>query len=178
MQQATAATLQSNPELNNAQGTTLPGTTAQSFVAPAKKPKRKVLTSLTLQIFLYFGGWWDVFYYVLNILVFVYKGLTLPYPTRNFAMEFSFAWLWFIIDIPRIFLISKGNKTETCFPLFMSWWLNLPLLGLYIYYIKFETYVLKIDLILSGISLGFVGVQFFLSIVFWFVFLLSTKFAS
>lgn len=37
-------------------------------------PKRRVLTSLTTQIFIYFGGWWDVFYYVLNILVFVYKG--------------------------------------------------------------------------------------------------------
>ncbi len=40
----------------------------------AKKPRRRVLTSLSLQIFLFFGSWWDVFYYVLNILVFVYKG--------------------------------------------------------------------------------------------------------
>lgn len=39
-----------------------------------KKPKRKVLTSLALQIFIYFGAWWDVFYYIVNILVFVYKG--------------------------------------------------------------------------------------------------------
>lgn len=42
--------------------------------AGGKKPKRRVLTSLALQVFIYFGAWWDVFYYVLNILVFVYKG--------------------------------------------------------------------------------------------------------
>jgi hypothetical protein len=40
----------------------------------ARKPRRRVLTSLALQIFIYFGAWWDVFYYILNILVFVYKG--------------------------------------------------------------------------------------------------------
>lgn len=47
---------------------------AQPFVAQPKKPKRRVLTSLTLEIFVYFGGWWDVFYYIVNILVFVWKG--------------------------------------------------------------------------------------------------------
>lgn len=39
-----------------------------------RQPKRRVLTSLWLQVFIYFGAWWDVFYYVINILVFVYKG--------------------------------------------------------------------------------------------------------
>ena len=46
----------------------------QQYAPPVKKPKRRVLTSLTLEIFVYFGGWWDVFYYVVNILVFVWKG--------------------------------------------------------------------------------------------------------
>ena len=31
-------------------------------------------------------------------------GLNLPYPTRYFAMEFSFAWLWVLIEVPRLFL--------------------------------------------------------------------------
>ncbi len=31
-----------------------------------------------LQVFIYFGGWWDVFYYVLNILVFSWKGMASP----------------------------------------------------------------------------------------------------
>ena len=31
-------------------------------------------------------------------------GLELPYPNRNFAMEFSFSWLWILIEIPRLFL--------------------------------------------------------------------------
>jgi hypothetical protein len=35
---------------------------------------RPILTSLPLQIFIYFGGWWDVLFWVLSILVFIYKG--------------------------------------------------------------------------------------------------------
>lgn len=35
---------------------------------------RPILTSLPLQVFIYFGGWWDVFYWVLSILIFIYKG--------------------------------------------------------------------------------------------------------
>lgn len=31
-------------------------------------------------------------------------GLVLPYPQRNFDMEFSFSWLYIIIEVPRLFL--------------------------------------------------------------------------
>ena len=41
---------------------------------PGKKPVRRVLTSLILQILVFFSVWWNCFYYCLNILVFVYKG--------------------------------------------------------------------------------------------------------
>lgn len=35
---------------------------------------RPILTSLPLQIFIYFGGWWDALFWVLSLLVFIYKG--------------------------------------------------------------------------------------------------------
>lgn len=31
-------------------------------------------------------------------------GLQLPYPQVNFDVEFALAWLWFLIEIPRLFL--------------------------------------------------------------------------
>lgn len=36
---------------------------------------------------------------------------------------------------------SKGNKTETSLPLLFSCVLSLPLLGMYIYFVMFQTYV-------------------------------------
>lgn len=65
--------LSAAPASNAAAGGT---TQLQPAMPPRpKKPQRRVLTSLTLQIFVFFGIWWDVFYYILNILVFVYKGV-------------------------------------------------------------------------------------------------------
>ena len=52
----------------------------QPFVPQPKKPRRRVLTSILLEVFVYFGGLWDIFYYILNILVFVWKGKQLGRP--------------------------------------------------------------------------------------------------
>ncbi|GFH30810.1 uncharacterized protein HaLaN_29732 [Haematococcus lacustris] len=99
-------------------GTTGAGAQAQALRqlqpkgAQVKKPRRRVLTSLPLQVFIFFGGWWDVLYFVLNILTFVYKGVTLPYPQRNYVLEFLFAWLWVLIDAPRLFLGEELSKLQ------------------------------------------------------------------
>lgn len=45
----------------------------QIFVAAAGR-RRPVLTSLSLEVSLYFGGLYDVFFWVLQIAIFVYKG--------------------------------------------------------------------------------------------------------
>lgn len=41
---------------------------------------RPVLTSLPLEIFFYFGGWWDAFYWLVLLAVYIYKGGTAPTP--------------------------------------------------------------------------------------------------
>ncbi|PNH04499.1 Transmembrane protein 216 [Tetrabaena socialis] len=142
-----------------------------------QKPRRRVLTSLGFQIFIYFGGWWDLAYYILNILVFVYKGLQLPYPTRNFALEFSFAFLWILIEVPRLFLASKGNKTERAMPIIFSFILALPLVGMYVYYVAFQTFVLKVDRLMNAVALIFVGIQFVFGLLAIIRFILATRFA-
>lgn len=35
---------------------------------------RPILTSLPLQIFIYFGGWWDVLFWLVTTAVCIYKG--------------------------------------------------------------------------------------------------------
>ncbi|KAG2489989.1 hypothetical protein HYH03_011618 [Edaphochlamys debaryana] len=127
---------------------------------------------------IYFGAWWDFIYYVVNIAVFIYKGLTLPYPSTNFAMEFSFSWLWILIDAPRLFLASKGNKTERALPIIFSGVLGLPVLGMYIYFIAFQTYVLKIDQLTNAIALIFMGLQFILAVLAVIRFIMATRFAA
>ena len=177
---------------------------SQPLVTPhapvvGKKPKRKVLTSLSLQVFIYFGAWYDLFYWVLNILVFVYKGewagrliqlpsalpccsphslgTQLPYPSSNFALEFSFSWIWPLVAIPSLYLLSKGNKTESAAPVFFGIFLALLPLAMYVYFVAFQTYVLKVDLFLNGVAIFFVGLQVLLGLFAAIVFLTASKFA-
>lgn len=140
------------------------------------KPKRRVLTSLALQVFVFFGAWWDLFWFVLEILVFIWKGWTLPYPSRNFGFEFAFCWIFPLVEVPRLFLMSMGNKTERAAPLFYSYVLALPLIGLYIYFLQFQTYALKIELLINAIALAFIGIQ--LLFAFWttFLFIRASRF--
>lgn len=63
-----------------------------------------MLTSLPLQVFIYFGGWWDALFWVLSVALFTYKGLVLPYPPGRFAAEFTFQWLWLLVEPGRLFL--------------------------------------------------------------------------
>lgn len=108
---------------------------------------------------MYFGGWWDVLFWVISILVFVYKGVTLPYPQHRFAAEFAIQWLFLLVEPSRLFLGSKGNKTEQSAPLLFSILLSLPMVAFFVYYLKFQTYVLKLEVLLHAISLALCCLQ-------------------
>lgn len=105
------------------------------------------------------------------------SGVTLPYPNRNFAAEFTFHFLWLLVEPARIFLMTKGNKTEQSGPLVYSLLLTLPVVGYYVYFIAFQTYVLKIDQLLHGVALGFLGMQDLLGLTSSFRFMNAAKYA-
>ena len=71
-----------------------------------------VLTSLPLEILLYFGGWYDVIFWLIELLVFIYKGFELPYTKSAFGIEFSFVFLYLVIEPIRLFL-GAISKTRT-----------------------------------------------------------------
>eukprot|EP00775_Hariotina_reticulata_P012042 gene12042-12185_t len=101
---------------------------------------RPILTSLPLQVFIYFGGWWDVLFWVLCTIIFIYKGRSGKKGCGKLTS-------------------TKGNKTEQSAPLLFSMLLTLPMIAFYVYFIKYQTYVLKLEVLLNAISLAFSSVQ-------------------
>ena len=71
-----------------------------------------MLTSLPLEILYYFGGWYDVVFWVILFLVFIYKGFELPYTTSTFGMEFSFVFLYLLIEPARLFLGTSVSPSQ------------------------------------------------------------------
>ncbi len=64
----------------------------------------KVLSSLPLQILLYFNSLYDIIYVIINSLIFIYKSQALPYPPTRLGWECSFIFFFVVIEFCRIYL--------------------------------------------------------------------------
>lgn len=113
---------------------------------------------------LYFGKLWDIVFWVLTFLVMCWKGYNLPYPDDAYEMEFAYLFLYLLIEPPRLFLCSKGNKTLTSGPLYASCLLGAFVIFMHVYYTVGQTFVTRCDYTCNVISLCFVSLQFLLSV--------------
>ena len=114
-------------------------------------------------MFLYFGKLWDVVFWLISFMVFCYKGYNLPYPSNAYEMEFTYLFMYLLIEPPRLFLGSQGNKSVRAGPLWASMMLAGFILFMHVYYIVAQTFVLRVDYWMNIISLVFLSAQFLLS---------------
>merc|ERR1711907_315807 len=128
----------------------------------ARAPKMAAPTTdrVLLEALLYFSRLFVFFYWFVGNIMFVFKGLNLPYPTGTIIGEMILLTVICIIDANRIFLASRGNKTEKTPPMAWSLLLCLFAFGGYLYMAIGQVYVLRLELIANGVSLGLVGLGF------------------
>eukprot|EP00163_Fabomonas_tropica_P034036 TRINITY_DN9280_c0_g1_i1.p1 TRINITY_DN9280_c0_g1~~TRINITY_DN9280_c0_g1_i1.p1 ORF type:complete len:108 (+),score=17.28 TRINITY_DN9280_c0_g1_i1:152-475(+) len=101
-----------------------------------------ILSSLPLQMLIFFNGYYDVIYILGTLFLLIYKRIQLPYPEGNtWDIEFAYMFPFMAIEVIRLYIGSKGNKTER--RALMLWFIGLtaPCLGLMVYYIRYQTYV-------------------------------------
>lgn len=92
-----------------------------------------VRSSLPLQILLYLNQWYDLFWVLIEALVFVFKGQTLPFATSVLAGEIILFIVLFFLDLFRIYFASKGNLTERNIGIVVSLVIALPCIaGIYL----------------------------------------------
>lgn len=113
----------------------------------------------------------------------------LPYPTRNIAVEITIIILLILVESARIFAGWKGNLTENVGSMILSLALIIPgILGVvyflvwqvgsvftkwfsdikpekYVYSLFFQTYILRVELILCGVQLTIQGLQLIFSFI-------------
>jgi transmembrane protein 216 len=127
-----------------------------------------MLSSLPLQILFFFNGWYDVAFTIAMSSLYAWKGSTLPYPDElrpMLGLEVAIVFLLAIIEYARIFLGTKGNKTEQSGPLLMSLVLGVPAMIANVYFLRLQIYVTRADLVLNAISIAFVGLEILLSML-------------
>ncbi|CAL8332823.1 unnamed protein product [Gadus morhua 'NCC'] len=123
------------------------------------------LSSTSLQVLLYLNCWYFAAYFLAESLMFIYKGLLLPYPSDNLILDVVLHLLFLCLESLRIFYGWKGNLCERSLATSVSLLLLLPCLALAVYFLLLQTFVLRLEFILTAVLLCFYGLEFLLGLV-------------
>ena len=115
----------------------------------------KPRSSLPLQILLYFDWYFSVFFGIVTIILLFYKTYGLPYPSAVWELEFVFLLLFWAWQMIKIFLGSKGNKTEHATTTLFFVILNIPSIFAYVFFLRLQTYVLVLEVVINAIGIFF-----------------------
>mmetsp|Transcript_19137 Transcript_19137/g.37579 ORF Transcript_19137/g.37579 Transcript_19137/m.37579 type:complete len:140 (+) Transcript_19137:372-791(+) len=135
----------------------------------------QILSSLPLQILLFFNGSFAVLFIILEALSFAYKADNFLYPNGVLGMEVVFLVIYAALEKARVFQASKGNKTEEASPFVWSFVLSVGVLLIHLFYFQLQTYVLRMDRILNAMGMAFVAVEVILMIFTSLTFIRSAK---
>uniref|UniRef100_A0A4W5PDM6 Transmembrane protein 216 n=1 Tax=Hucho hucho TaxID=62062 RepID=A0A4W5PDM6_9TELE len=111
------------------------------------------LSSTPLQVLFYLNGWYFSAYFLAEGLMFVYKGLLLPYPPATLTLDGVLLLVFFGLESLRISYGWKGNLTECSLAMSVS--VLVPCTVLSVYYLMLQTFVLRLEFILNAVLLSF-----------------------
>lgn len=121
--------------------------------------------SLYYQVVLYFNHYYFLLYYIIEIIICILKTYKLPYSTKTSATEWFIVGLLYPVQMSRIALGSKGNLTDKAPPIVISSILNISTILGTLYLIKWQTYVLYLEVIIGYIELTFECICFVLGFI-------------
>ncbi|XP_057204994.1 transmembrane protein 216 isoform X1 [Triplophysa rosa] len=129
---------------------------------PGRQP---VLSSTSLQILFYLNGWYFAAFFIAECLMFVYKGVLLPYTQANLTLDVVLLLLFLGLEILRLFYGWKGNLCQRSLALFVSVCVLVPCAVLSVYYLILQTFVLRLEFVLNAVLLCFYGLELVLGLM-------------
>jgi len=124
-----------------------------------------VNSSLTYEILLYLNSYYFGMFALTEFGIAAFKVLHLPYPTGTFVSELLILVFLCCTESARIFMGRKGNLTEKTAPVLVSLALCVPSILGTIYFLIWQSYVLRLEVILCGIQLAMQGLELGFSVL-------------
>ncbi|NXJ84375.1 TMM80 protein, partial [Trogon melanurus] len=123
------------------------------------------LSSLPLQILFYVNGIYYIFYFLATLAMIIYKSQAFSYPDEFLAPDLAVLPIMAILEVLRLYLGVKGNLTEEEAPLGLSLAITVSSAILSVYFLVWQTYVLKADVILNAVLLLTYGLESVLKVM-------------
>ncbi|NXF55235.1 TMM80 protein, partial [Oceanites oceanicus] len=123
------------------------------------------LSSVPLQIVFYVNGIYYIFYFLATLAMIVYKCQVFSYPHKFLAPDLALLFVMAILEVLRLYLGSMGNLTEEEAPLVLSLVIMVGSVILSVYFLVWQTYVLKADVIINAVLLFTYGIESVLQVI-------------
>uniref|UniRef100_A0A8D0GKR2 Transmembrane protein 80 n=1 Tax=Sphenodon punctatus TaxID=8508 RepID=A0A8D0GKR2_SPHPU len=123
------------------------------------------LSSVPLQILFYLNGIYYTLFFLATLLMIIYKSQVFSYPDNYLALDLALLFIMAILEAIRLYLGTKGNLTEEEAPLGVSLVITVGSVILSIYFLVWQTYVLRADAIINSILLITYGLEGILQII-------------
>ncbi|XP_028315784.1 transmembrane protein 216 [Gouania willdenowi] len=124
-----------------------------------------ILSSTPLQVLFYLNSWYSAAFYLTEILMFIYKGILLPYPSDNLVLDVVLLLIFLALEVLRLFYGWKGNLCERRVLSCASLLVLCPCTALCVYYLLLQTFVLRLEFILCSVLLCFYGLELLLGLL-------------
>ncbi|KAI1895929.1 hypothetical protein AGOR_G00111830 [Albula goreensis] len=113
-----------------------------------------VLSSVPLQLLLYLSAIYFLFYFLSTLCMIIYKSQVLSYPDGNLTLDLCLLLLMAALELLRLYWGVRGNLQES--EKFVGG--SLALTGvtvlLSVYFLLWQSYVLRADVIINAVLLG------------------------
>ncbi|KAL7992084.1 hypothetical protein Chor_016340 [Crotalus horridus] len=120
------------------------------------------MSSVPLQILFFLVGIYYIFYFLAALLMIIYKSQVFTYPYRFLTLDLVLLFFMALLEAIRLYF---GNLTEEEAPLGISLGITVGTVLLSVYFLVWQTYILRADVIINVVLLVAYGLGGILQII-------------
>ncbi|XP_053142369.1 transmembrane protein 80 isoform X4 [Hemicordylus capensis] len=117
------------------------------------------------EIIFYLNGVYYIFYFLATLLMIIYKSQLFTYPDNFLALDLILLLVMAILEALRLYFGTKGNLTEEEAPLGISLVITAGSIILAVYFLVWQTYVMRADVIINAVLFVTYGLEGILEII-------------
>lgn len=128
--------------------------------------KKPIFPAIWLALIMDVSSTWMLCIFWIEILVFIYKGVCLPYAAPYFGIEITFYIIWGLTTLLRNKIGDHG--LARCEPKALVFYLIITLFTILccnLYFVNYQAYILRIDLILNAFCMAVECLEAILALV-------------
>ncbi|XP_068596034.1 transmembrane protein 80-like [Brachionichthys hirsutus] len=116
-----------------------------------------VLSSVIFQLLARLTSGYLAFYFLSTLSLIIWKSLVLSYPSEALAWDVGLLFLLAALDLLRLFCGVRGTLTESELYILVNLFVTGTTILLTVYFLAWQTYVMRADVIISSVLLSFYG---------------------